>query len=112
MLQGWFGHPGRLISEVVVEEFEPPLDKLQVWAKPMAEPSSAKPAVAVFVLNYVAVSQNVTVDFAKLPWLKSKVGGLVSVRDVWMRKSLRSTTKDNLQVALHGYDSALLMLQM
>eukprot|EP01051_Picozoa_sp_SAG22_P025089 SAG22_NODE_7268_length_756_cov_1.182648_2_plen_151_part_01 len=87
--QAWYGHPGRFIDEVPMPGAAP-LNKLQLWAKPLANasasasgrrpspggnqpppPQQQQPAaaVAVLVINYAAVGRNYTIDFSKLPLL-------------------------------------------
>jgi hypothetical protein len=116
--QAWAGHPGRLVDEVAMPGREP-LNKLQMWSKPvrlahaagMRQPnaSAASVAVAVFVVNYAAVPKNYTVDLALLPPLAAH-GRAVAVRDVWRRKALAVATGSYV-VELPPYDSALHLLE-
>jgi hypothetical protein len=99
-----------------------PFDKVQMWSKPMSaviatmsadgggggEASTA--SVAVFVLNYLSVPTNYTVDFSKLP-LVARHTGAVSVRDIWARVDLPKVSGGRHTVALPPYDSALLLLE-
>ena len=100
-----------------------PFDKVQMWSKPMSAVSATTSAdggggggeastasVAVFVLNYLSVPTNYTVDFSKLPVLTRHTGA-VGVRDIWARVDLPKVSGGRHTVALPPYDSALLLLE-
>lgn len=115
-----------------------PLNKVQVWMKPLLHPSGS---VAVFVLNYCAVPQNYTVSFSKIlaldrastsdnHWIGNgdissardeatfqasnidrddKVRVEMAVRDVWSRTD-NGTASSKLDLVVPAYDSFLLKL--